>query len=272
MKQRFVKYLVCLILPMLVACEVKIPETIIQPDKIEALLYDYHLVQAMSADAKSDYMRKLYAEYVFDKHGVTKEKFDSSMVWYTRNPKHLYAMYNRMYDKLLKEVELLENENNVFLNVALADSTYMLGDTVNLWQGLGTKLLSPTPLMNRVKYSYEADSTYKRGDSIVMKMDVLHIARRQKTEQNAAIAAIMIEYADSTYRSNGIRITDNGHYAIAVPRNYDSDIKEIRGHIYYSAGDTLADERMLIGNIAVMRLHPAVIEDELDAEAEPEDM
>ena len=92
MKCGVAKYLLLLFLVVLTGCNKKIPRDIIQPSEMKELLYDYHLANVMSNEVggNKDYEQKLYALYMFDKHGVTKEKFDSSMVWYTRNPKHLY--------------------------------------------------------------------------------------------------------------------------------------------------------------------------------------
>ena len=84
-----------MVLLLLVSCQVKIPKEIIQPDKMETVLYDYHMVQAMGSEITStpEYQLKLYHSYVFDKHGITKALFDSSMVWYTRHPAYLTQIY-----------------------------------------------------------------------------------------------------------------------------------------------------------------------------------
>lgn len=264
MKYRVLKYLFPIFSFVLLACEVNIPETVIQPEKMEALLYDYHLVQVMVTDVNDDYKRKLYAEYVFNKHGVTKTDFDSSMVWYTRNPKYLYAMYSSMCDKLNAEVELIEGGKSNNLPMLVSDSTYMLADTVDLWRGIKVELLSATPLRNRIKYSYAADSTYRKGDSIGVSMDVLFISADGSNRHGIANAALVVEYADSTFCSDGVKIAASGRYDLSVPRNYENEIKEIRGFVYYSDSDTLARNRMLIGNISVMRIHPDSVDEIVD--------
>lgn len=254
-----IKYILLpLLLLLFVSCEVRYPKNIIQPDKMEALLYDYHLVQVMSTDiAGNEYKRKLYAEYVFDKHGVTKEEFDSSMVWYTRNPKHLYEIYSSLEEKLIAEVGDESNGKGKSANPALVDSVAMEGDLVNLWRGLRLNLLSATPLMNRISYSFKADSTYHLGDSIVMSMNVLFIAAENDIKQ-LAHAAMVIEYSDSTFGSAGRSVNNSGRHIVAVPRNYEKDIKAVRGYVYYNDSDSLARAKMLIDDFAVMRIHPEV--------------
>lgn len=257
MKHTVVKYsLLSMLMLLLVACEVKYPKNIIQPDKMEALLYDYHLVQVMSTDVSgSEYKRKLYAEYVFDKHGVTKELFDSSMVWYTRNPKHLYDIYVSLEKTLLAEVGQKEEVKNTTA-VALSSTVEMNGDIVNLWQGPSLTLLSATPIMNRISFSYDADSTYYAGDSVVMEMNVLFIPSKDEELKQFAHTAMMVEYEDGLYNSVGCMINTSGRHTLSVPRNYDSMIKSIRGYVYYTDNSSSARARMIIDKFAVTRLHP----------------
>lgn len=257
MRCRIVKYIFFpIVLLLFAACEVRYPKEIIQPDKMEALLYDYHLVQVMSTDiVGNEYKRKLYAEYVFDKHGVTKEEFDSSMVWYTRNPKHLYEIYSSLEEKLAAEVGDESVTVGKDANLALSDSVAMEGDLVNLWRGPRLSLLSATPLMNRISYSFKADSTYYIGDSLVMGMNVLFIAAESGINQSAH-AAMVVEYADSSFCSAGYIIEKSGRQVIAVPRNYETDIKAVRGYVYYNDSDSLSRAKMLIDDFTVMRIHP----------------
>lgn len=250
------------VLFLLVACEVRYPKNIIQPDKMEALLYDYHLVQVMTTDiAGNEYKRKLYAEYVFDKHGVTKEEFDSSMVWYTRNPKHLYEIYSSLEEKLIAEVGDESDGKVGSISPALSDSVAMEGDRVNLWRGPRLNLLSATPLMNRISYSFKADSTYHTGDSLAMSMNLLFISASESAIKQFAHAALVVEYADSTFSSAGYTINTSGRHTIAVQRNHETAIKAVRGYVYYNDSDSLARAKMLIDDFAVMRMHPETDEE-----------
>ncbi len=262
MSTKGVRYILPLLIFMLAACEVKYPDDIIQPDKMEALLYDYHLAQTMSTDVAGDeYKRKLYAEYVFDKHGVTKEEFDSSMVWYTRNPKHLYDIYTSLEDRLTAEVEQTPGVVAQNRAVAQSDTVGLEGDIVNLWQGQQLNLLSATPLMNRISYSYATDSTFHKGDSLVMQMNIHFIAPEKDELKQSAHAAMVVEYEDSTYNSTGRTIETQGQYAIAVARNYDKRIKAVRGYIYYNDNKPQVRAKMLIDKFKVLRIHPEVDED-----------
>ena len=60
-----------LFLSTLLSCEVKVPDYVIPPQKMEAFLYDYHLIQSMNGQYSSDdYREKLYYSYIFNKHNI----------------------------------------------------------------------------------------------------------------------------------------------------------------------------------------------------------
>ena len=80
-KSKFIISLAILTCYLLAACTVGVPSNVIQPQKMENLLYDYHLMQSMANELTSSeqYKRKLYEQYVFDKHQVSEAQFDSSL-------------------------------------------------------------------------------------------------------------------------------------------------------------------------------------------------
>lgn len=75
----------------LFACQVKRPETVLSDKQMEDVLYDYHIAKALgeALSYNENYKRVLYVESVYKKYGITEAQFDSSMVWYARNPEVL---------------------------------------------------------------------------------------------------------------------------------------------------------------------------------------
>ena len=258
MKKASLKCFLSFILLLLVACNVEIPKDIIQPAELETLLYDYHLVQAMSSDADGgEYQRRLYADFVFDKHNVSKEHFDSSMMWYTRNPKYLHTIYTKLYDKIDAELAVMSGEKHL----TDAEINRLNGDTGDLWSDTKILLLSSSPYFGRKTFSYEADTTFVDGDSISFGAAVHFIAPDRKNNSSAHMA-LVVEYNDSTRASSGTTIEKDGYYAVDVPRYQTSGIKKISGHIYFMPEDSVNDERILVGNLSLMRIHPQTVVDE----------
>lgn len=241
----------CLILA---SCQVEIPEGVIKPDKMEDLLYDYHLAQAITAEETSlSYKKKMHINYVFAKHGVTKEELDSSLVWYTRYPKQLSKVYAALENRIMAEMEnmgVTTAEDDAF-NTMMATA-----DTVNLWRAPRVKLLSSTALSNKLTFEYKADSTYVKGDSVVLSFAARHLAAADDTVAYNAHAALVVEYADETSAVAGVKVEADAPYAVAVERNPNSVIKALHGFVYYSDDDSTGIPQLLVSDIAVKRIHP----------------
>ena len=68
------KVLLILCVFLLVGCGKEIPSDIIQPDKMEKVLYDYQLVSAMNDQIPytDNYKKEILRKYVFNKHRITE--------------------------------------------------------------------------------------------------------------------------------------------------------------------------------------------------------
>ena len=80
MCRKVVKAVFALLLLFVVSCRVEMPKDVPSPDKMEAVLYDYHLAQTMATTlSTSDYKEKLLYKAVFKKHGMTKEELEQNL-------------------------------------------------------------------------------------------------------------------------------------------------------------------------------------------------
>lgn len=257
MKSSFVNTLFLLpLVLLLVGCKVEVPDGVMPPDKMENVIYDYHLAQAITMEyMPASYEKKLHINYVFDKHGITKEQFDSSLVWYTRYPRRMVKIYANLERRALDELKVLNNIDEESTE-QLVNSEMMFADTVNLWNSSRVKLLSSSPLNNRIVFNFESDSTYVRGDSILFSFSSRHIPGKMDSLTHCAHAALVVEYDDESYASRGVSIVADSVYSLAVNRNFNAGIKVLRGFVYYSDNDTLCASKLLLGDIAVKRIHP----------------
>lgn len=70
------------------SCKPGPPDGVLGAGKMEDVLYDYHMAQAMAQQMPGDsiaYYTRLYQEAVFMKYGITQSDFDKSMIWYERH-------------------------------------------------------------------------------------------------------------------------------------------------------------------------------------------
>ena len=254
MRYSLAKIFFLLLAVVLVGCKVERPEDVIAPEKLEALLYDYHLAQAVTADeVSSSYKKKMHINYVFEKHGVTKEQLDSSLVWYMRYPKHIFRIYSKLEERLVAEMEnmgVLTAEEDAY-NEQMVNAS-----VVNLWRGPKVKLLSTVALCNKLDFKYEADDTYIIGDSLSFSFNAKFLPAELDTIVRSAHAALVVEYADATTAKSGEVVDADGAYTIAVARNKNSRIKALHGFLFYSDSDSLVRPKLLVSDIAVTRTHP----------------
>lgn len=113
-----------LLLLIIISCN-RVPEGIIPKEKIIAVIEDVHVTDALLQSnniSKSNEKALQYYEYIYSKHGITKEEFDSSMEYYAKNPK----MLRKAYPEILRQLEVRDS----LLKVKQQAKT----DTLQLWQ------------------------------------------------------------------------------------------------------------------------------------------
>ncbi len=86
------------------------PKNVLDTEEMENFLFDMHLLESSLRTSGHLYRtpreQQFYYAELFDKYGITKADYDSSIVWYTKNPKE----YNRIYDKVLARIDTLKKD------------------------------------------------------------------------------------------------------------------------------------------------------------------
>ena len=247
---------------LLASCQIKTPDDIIQPDEMEALLYDYHIVQAMGREVgdAEDYQVKLYYEYVFKKHGVTKELFDSSMVWYTRHPSYMMQMYANLQEQFDYEVAALQEDKLLAQATNSVEKDYS-ADTLQLWDGRVVDRLTSAPLNNKLIMNFSSDSAFIAGDSVAFSFDTRFFSPAKGNAQGL-YAALILTYTDNTTHNHALNISASGHNSLAAPRDYGRTITEIDAFVYYTDNDKSARSGVILNGISIVRIHPPIEETE----------
>jgi hypothetical protein len=112
--QRFI--ILALTVITLLGCRRENPgKDIIPPETLVPILVDFHLVYSIQAmpsfrnlNQKVDSL-DIYS-YVFEKYGVTKPMFDSTIAWYSRNPEPFTEIYDEVVMQLTQLRDSLESD------------------------------------------------------------------------------------------------------------------------------------------------------------------
>ena len=103
------RFLIALLLcTWLYGCKPGIPKNIIQPDQMEKVLYDIHVVDGYSTTfpaATPDSLKKIISPYykgIYKKFGIDSALYNRSLNYYYKNPEVMKLMYDHITEKLLK--------------------------------------------------------------------------------------------------------------------------------------------------------------------------
>lgn len=167
-------FLYCLVVVLMcTSCHMR-PFGVLSEKEMEEVLVDMHLTTAamnihIPMDKKA--IRQKYLNTVFEKHGITREKFEKSLDWYTRNPRK----FEIVYEEVEKRLEQMNTDVDNFVYHPELNPANDTIDTVNVW-------LRPTFVRCRVQnldslsFAWNDSNFCKAGDryiwSFVMTADV----------------------------------------------------------------------------------------------------
>ncbi len=232
----------------LVACKNKIPSKVIQPSKMENILYDYHLAQAMGDEFSGgeNYKKDLLIQYVFKKHRVTKAEFDSSMVWYTRNMDKL----NDIYKNVKKRYDSADLSSFTY-NSSAGRRMFPSGDTVNIWSAESFYVLTASDLTNRIVEQIRTDTTFHQLDRLLLEMHTIDLSK----DTADMYAGLSIRYENDSTSSITQMFQGSGIHRLEI--NADTMLmKQIHCFVYLD--DTIrANEvpSVVISHLSLTRYH-----------------
>lgn len=252
------------------SCIPTTPSQYIQPDDMEDILVDFHLVRALAHNTDVPYdsiafYQALYLQSVFQKHGITQEQFDSSMVYYYTRADRFEAVYKRVAERLEERALILGATEGEIGKYAAFNAT---GDTANVWSDRTRMMMTPTPPFNRWDFRLEVDSTYQRGDSFLLQFVSDYIY------QDGSKSGVI--YLAGTYRDKNGRdttISRNLHFLASgisqlnFPAYDDGDLKELRGFFYLGDGNdrTTTIRLLFLNNVQFIRFHKKYEEKKKDS-------
>lgn len=246
-------------LAFLTSCGKEIPDDIIQPKKMERVLYDYHLMLSLSDNSKST-EREANKNYIFQKHDITKADFDSSMVWYTRETKELMTIYENLNKRFKREYEhtarLLESREDT-------DSrTFASGDTVDVWIKENLLWFTKAPLNNLQTFEIKADTTFREKDAFYWNMDYCFFA------EGEAIMGLNVVYENDSVIGMTKSVTQSGPQSIYLHTDSTFNIKTLNGFIYVPENQD-KKPNILVHHISLTRYHLTESTDSLSSDSIP---
>lgn len=223
---------------------------------MEDILVDYYMAKALAMNDKSkaydehEYNYALYTEAVFRKHGVTQAVFDSSLVYYMTRADRFDPIMQRVMERLEEKALVLGASEGEIGKYAVYNTT---GDTANIWADRPTALLLPVPPYNRWEFSIQADSTYRKGDALMMMFmsDWMY-----QSGNKDGMLYVAVEYPDTVVGRN-LHFSVSGISQLRVPEDTARVIRAIRGFFYLDGGftPTTTTRLLFLNNVQLIRFH-----------------
>jgi len=232
-----------------------VPSKYIQPDLLEDILYDYHVAMGMTEVSGAEdaaYNRRLYRLAVLKKYGVTEADFDSSMVYYTRHADRLHTVYENLVGRLEKEAMALGSSAS---DVSRFGAQVALGDTADIWRGERNTVLMQTVPYNVLSYSIAADTTFHKGDRIILSFNTQFIFQEGYKD---GVAMLSIRFANDSVASRTIHMSTNSRYSLELADDMSLGIKEVKGFMFLSREQNASASTMklmFVNNIRLVKFH-----------------
>lgn len=258
------KLMICLVAVMALlfcvsSCKPSLPSGVLSKGKMTDILYDYHLALAMAhMDDNGDKGQSLaYREAVLRKHDVTSAEFDSSMVYYMRHTELLEDVYKDLTDRYNNEITAMggsANEGGEFANLSAT------GDTANVWNLATSMVFMPVKPFNSTSFDIKVDSTFHKGDRLMLDFDAQFI---YQDGMRNGVAMLAVQFGNDSIAQRTIMIQSTQHYSVELSDADSLGIKSVKGYFMLMNDDNgmgvssqTTLKLMFLEHIKLIRMHP----------------
>jgi len=243
-------------LVLFIACEEDRPSNILSQGKMEDVLYDYHLAQAMIDQLdieEREKMAQAYIDAVYEKYDITEAEFDSSLVYYNRNAKEL----NEIYANLRERYEDYNRELSLATGNDVMTAYSQNGDTANIWSGAKLVMLKNKEGLNYSSFTFNSDSSFHRKDKFLLICNTILISETNNSSDSYVNIGLTITYKDGKTTASTIRTSSTREMQLNVASNDDKDIQSVSGYFYYNT-DCESRNLAFVSNIGLVRMRTVV--------------
>ena len=258
------KLMICLVAVMALlfsvsSCKPSLPGGVLSKGKMTDILYDYHLALAMAhMDDNGDKGQSLaYREAVLRKHDVTSAEFDSSMVYYMRHTELLEDVYKDLTDRYNNEITAMGGNASAGGEFANLSAT---GDTANVWNLATSMVFMPVKPFNSTSFDIKVDSTFHKGDRLMLDFDAQFI---YQDGMRNGVAMLAVQFGNDSIAQRTIMIQSTQHYSVELSDDDSLGIKSVKGYFMLMNGDNGTGvssqttlKLMFLEHIKLIRMHP----------------
>lgn len=218
-----------------------VPSYVIDPDDMASLLADMHTAEAvidMHYNVyNTDSAKKQLKDAIYLRHGVTPEKFDTSLDWYAHN----IGKYIEVYDEV---IEILDERNERVGHLAVREARSLAGDSVDVWSSAPMAYITPSMPSNMVTFELPQDENWQPGDMYTWRVKVID------AENPDIIWGVHATYADSTVEYLNISTSRTGWNVVSFITDSTKELTHLRGFFQPSVAGR---DKVWVDSISLVR-------------------
>jgi len=244
---------------LLSACDGR-PRGVLDQSDMTKILVDMHKTEALLAEKGLSYgsysSKAPYYNFVLKKYGITQAQFDSSLVWYTKNPKK----FGRIYDDVTVQLTKFQKEIKGGKYHAV-DTLELAKIKVNIWPKKMKYVMTKDSARTHLDFEIPNQS-FMYGDTYILKF-LLRIAPEDSSVRQRVV--LRINYAngkvDSVYKT-AYHDSLLRRYTFRFPAIRKLKIKSISGQLLGSSAYK-GKLHATVDSIALFRQFNPVLQDSL---------
>ena len=236
---------VLFLLFLFVAACSRVPKGVIPERKMQQIITDMHLADAIINSDLSTYydneVKKALYLSVFEKHRVTEAVYDSSLVWYGKN----LDVYMQVYNMALVDV----NRRIERIGTIAPEEVYNPHkDSVNIWRIGRYYEFYPSSLSNTIIFNFRESEEYNSGSIFVLGLHVWGLASGIQSPVDIHLHA---EQNDTTIIVSD-KIYNDGYHEIVLRSVPVKKVKQVFGYIRLNGG-SVPYHKIYIDNLQLMK-------------------
>ncbi len=239
---------------LMASCAQQRPSYVLSEEDLESALYDYHLANGILNETRGLSQEQVdrYIEAVFVKHGITKERFDTSMNWYSAYPEVMDKMYERLNSRIMSTLKTINRRIDSRKNIQKMSPQ---GDSVNVWPGRDMYLLYGGGFDNRVTFSVFKDNNFVDDDTLRLSLRARYMGVSDLLPNSPAVLSMGISYSKNDTALTRQILLDKKDQTVEITlQGSDLDIlRSIDGYIVCPKDDEAYP--LLLSDIRLMRYH-----------------
>lgn len=212
-----------LVIILLTTCS-KVPDHILSEKKMQEVVIDMHLAEAIIASDYTKYsndsVKKVLFQSVFAKHRISQADYDSSLVWYGQN----LDIYLEVYDRAKISVEQrIKDLGDVQAKAAPSSNQ----DSVDIWPRRSSMAFAPDALFNGTVFDIKPDVNYSSGSSFVLGLKVWGVNPGWRHYPEVRMS---VDQGDTIITTNK-RITADGYHEVMLKSLPTKRVRRVYGFI-----------------------------------------